>query len=208
LVLGVLFWLASPSPVLGQGLGDYFQISYNPVSFSKDKIEGSEVFQATITGRATCIKDLPLSVNEAVITSRIVAKHEPNGTEFTLNRYTIGIKPFPSKQGDTAEISESVPLAFPAGAKSGDYNIIGRLIKAEVSVGLGKFDVTAYLPPEQLMGSVSYTALAVSPTPTPTPTPTPVPQEYVIPWWVWLVVAAAGATTVANIIWYLRRRAY
>lgn len=207
LILVISFWLVSPLPAVAQSVGEYFQINYDPVSFSKNRIEGSEVFYATIAGRATCTKDLPVPVSEASITSRIVAEHTVNGTEFTLNSsYTIEIKPFPSKQGDTVEINQVVPLKFPAQAESGDYNIIGKLIKAEVKLVVGSLDVTEFLPQGQPMGSLNYTALEPASTPIPTPTPTPVPQERGIPWWVWLVVAVAVATTVANVIWYRRHR--
>ena len=207
LTVAVSFWLVSPFPVVAQSVGEYFQISYDPVSFSKDKIEGSEVFQATIKGRATCTKNLPVSVSKASLTSRIVAEHAVNGTEFTLNsNYTITIEPFPSKEGDTAEINQVVSLQFPAEAESGDYNIIGRLIEAKVKVIVGSLNVAEFLPPDQLLGSVNYTSLGLPPTPAPTPPSTPAPQEYYIPWWVWLIVAAAGATTVANVILYLRHR--
>jgi hypothetical protein len=209
LALAISFGIAS-APAFAQGLGGYFQLSYDSVSFSKDSIEGGEVFNAIITGQVICIKDLPVAISEADITSRIVAKNETSGEEFTLNpSYAIKVKPFPAKQGDTFEISEAVSLAFPADAETGNYAVIGRLIKAEVTVEFGTLDVTSFLSQEQAMGSVSYTASA-SPIPTPSPSPTavPVPQEHIIPWWVWLVVAVAGLTTVINIILYLRRRAY
>ena len=209
LILAVSFWLVSPLSAVAQSVGEYFQISYDPVSFSKDKVEGSEVFQAIIRGHATCIKDLSVPISEASLTSRVIAKYKVNGTEFTLNSsYIIEIKPFPSKQGDTVEINQVVPLQFPVEAESGDYDVIGRLIKAEVKSLVGSLDVTGFLPQDQLMGSVSYTALApaLSPTSAPTPAPIPAPQKYAIPWWVWLIVAIAGATTVANVIWYLRHR--
>jgi len=207
LTMAVSFWLVNPLPAVAQSVGEYFQINYDPVSFSKNKIEGSEVFYATIKGRATCTKDLPVPVSGASLTSRIVAEHVVNGTEFTLNsNYTITIEPFPSKEGDTVEINQVVSLQFPAEAESGDYDIIGELIEARVKVVVGSLDVTEFLPQDQLMGSVNYTSLGLPPAPTQTPPSTPAPQEYYIPWWVWLIVAIAGATTVANVILYLRHR--
>lgn len=214
--LAVSFGVAS-APAFAQGLGGYFQLSYDPVSFTKDSIEGGEVFSAVITGQVTCIKDLPIAVSEANINSRIVARNETSGQEFTLNlSYAIEVNPFPAKQGDIFEISKTVPLAFPADAETGNYTVIGRLTKAEVTVDFGTLDVTSFLAQEQVMGSVSYSALAAtapatSPTATlpstPSPTSVPVPQEQIIPWWVWLVVAVAGLTSVINIVSYLRRRA-
>ena len=212
--------LMSSSPASAQDLSESFQLSYDPVTFDKTEIQGSEVFHATIAGRATCIKDLPISASEATLTSQVIAEHVASGTRVTLNSsYTISIKPFPSKKGETAEISQAVPLQFPAQAESGDYNVIGKIIEAKVKVGPIPLDVTGFLPQEQTMGTVKYIApeptstpapspaSILPPTPAPTPTPAPAPTESGIPWWVWPVVAIAVATTVMNIIWFLRHRA-
>jgi hypothetical protein len=135
LILTVSLWLISPLPAAALSLADYFQLSYDPVSFSKNEIHGSEAFHATIVGHATCSKDLPVPASEGSITSRIIAEHTVSGASVTLNSsYTISIKPFPSKEGDTIEINQDVPLKFPAQAESGDYNIIGQLIEAKVRV--------------------------------------------------------------------------
>ena len=85
-----------------------------------------------------------------------------------------------------------------------------------------------YLPEEQLMGSVKYInpgsttqpsspppppaspppAPPTTPTPTPShaPTPTPVPSTPIMPFWGELIVLIAIATTIFNIIWFLRHR--
>jgi len=212
LILTIALWLISPLPVAAQNVADYFQLSYDPVSFSQNEIQGSKVFYATIVGRATCNNNLPVSVSEASITSRVIAKHTVNGTSVTLNSsYTVTIKPFPSKEGDTFEINQDVPLKFPAQAESGDYNIIGKLVEAKVKVAFVWGAVTDYLPQDQLMGSVQYTAPESTPQSEPVPIPpetqqAPAPPEHRIVWWVWLLVAIAGATTTMNIIWFLRHR--
>lgn len=210
--------LMSSSPASAQDLSENFQLGYDPVSFSKSEIHGSEAFSATILGRATCIKDLPVSVSEATLTSQVIAEHVASGTKVTLNSsYTISIKPFPSKKGETVEISQAVPLQFPAQAESGDYNVIGKIVEAKVKVGFMWIEVTGYLPQDQLMGSLKYIAPQPTSTPTSAPTPTlpptltptppPTPPEHGLAWWVWLIVAIAVATTVMNIIWFLRHRA-
>ena len=220
-ILALSLLLVSPLPAAAQDLGDYFQLSYEPVNLSKNEINGSEVFQATIAGRATCTKDLFVSVSEASITSRVVAEHKAGGGRVILNsRYIITINPFPSKEGDIAEINQVVPLKFPAQAESGDYDIIGELIKAEVKVWGGTLDVTTYLPQKQSMSSVKYiapestsepepaspTASPPAQTPPPATTPITTPQWYGLPWWVWLIVAVAVITTIVNITCCLRRR--
>ena len=211
LLVALLLSLAGSFPAAAQNLEDYFQLSYEPVSLSKDEIHGSEVFQATIAGRATCSKDLFVSVTEASITSRVVAEHKTGGGRVTLNSsYVITIKPFPSKEGDIAEINQVVPLKFPAQAESGDYDIIGELIEAKVKVGIGWLKVTDYLPKKQHMSSVKYIAPESTPEPEPAPTsasnPLTTPQWYGLPWWVWLIVAVAVITTIVNIACCLRRR--
>jgi hypothetical protein len=209
LILAISLWLISPLPTAAQSVSEYFQIDYDPVSFSQNEIHGSEVFYATIHGSVTCTKDLPASVSEASITSRVVAEDTKNGTVVILNSsYTVTIKPFPSKEGDTTEINQVVPLQFPARAESGDYNVIGELVEAKVKVAFVWGEVTEYLPHSQLMGSLEYISpgLAPGPLPTPTPTPTPTPPGCNIAWWVWLIVAVAVATTMANIICLLRYR--
>jgi len=226
LLLALVLSLVSSFPAAAQNLEDYFQLSYEPVSLSKSEIHGSEVFQATIIGRATCNKDLPVSATEASITSRVVAEHKAGGGRVTLNSsYVVTIKPFPSKEGDIAEINQVVPLQFPAQAKSGDYDIIGELIEAKVKVGFW-IEVTDYLPKKQHMSSVKYIApeSTSEPEPAPTPAPTPAPAQtpaetpaptpnpltiplwYSLPWWVWLLVAVAVITTIVNITCCLRRR--
>jgi len=223
LIMAVSLWLFSPSLTAAQDLSEFFLLSYEPVTFDKSEINGSDVFHATIAGRATCAQNLPMPVSEASITSQVVAEHVTGGTTVILNAsYTVTIKPFPSKEGDTAEITQVVPLQFPAQAESGDYNVIGKIVEAKVEVGFLSPEVTPYLPQEQRMGLVKYTAPELTPTPatmptpasppapaptlTPTPVPTPAPTKYIIPWWVWLAVAIAGITTTANIIWFLRHR--
>lgn len=220
LILAICLCPISPSLASAQDFNpkDYFQLNYDPVTFSKNEIKGSEVFHATIAGRATCTKDLPMSASEASITSRILAEHIDSKTVVTLNSsYTITIKPFPSKNGDTAEISQVVPLQFPAQAESGDYNVIGKIVEAKVKVGIIPIPVTEFLPQELLIGTVKYTApestpvpIAVpapAPPPAPTPPPPPAPPEHGMAWWVWLIVAVAAATTIVTIIWFLRHRA-
>ena len=220
LILAACLWLLNPLPATAQDFNpkDYFQLNLDPVTFDKTEIKGSEVFHAIIAGRATCTKDLPMSATEASITSQVIAEHTASGTTVTLNSsYTITIKPFPSKNGETAEINQAVPLQFPAQAESGDYNVIGKIVEAKVKVGIIPIPVTEFLPQDQLMGSLNYIAPestpvpvpapAPAPTPAPTPlTPAPAPPEHGMAWWAWLIVAVAAATTIVNIIWFLRHR--
>ncbi|MFC1995755.1 hypothetical protein ACFLVM_02655 [Chloroflexota bacterium] len=205
------------APAAAQSVEEYFELSFDPVSFSKTEINGSEAFNITIRGRATCTQDLPMPASEASFTSHVIAEHTVSGTRVTLNpSYTVTIEPFPSKKGDTTEINQDVPLQFPAQAESGDYNVIGELIEAEVKVAFVWIPVTDYLPPKQVMGSLKFTATESSHVPIPAPEPVPAftTEPAPIPdspgrgmdWWWWLIVAIALITTIVNIIWFLRHR--
>jgi len=217
----------SASHASAQDIAEYFQLSYDPVIFDESEISGSEVFHVTVAGRATCSEDLPVSADEASITSQVIAEHTISGVTVTLNSsYTVTIKPFPLKKDETAEISQTVPLQFPAQAESGDYNVIGKIIEAKVKVGIIWLPVTEFLPQEQPMCTVKYTASELLPVPenplspetesAPEPSLKSIPvslsiptsheqaPEQVISWWVWLIVAVAVATSIFNVIWFLR----
>ncbi|MBA7675901.1 hypothetical protein ES703_84140 [subsurface metagenome] len=228
LTLALSLCLMSASLASAQDLAEYFQLSYDPVTFDKNEIQGSEVFHATIAGRATCTKDLPvpLPVSKASLTSQVVAEHVASSYTVTLNAsYTVTIESFPSKEGEAAEISQAVPLQFPAQAEPGDYNVIGKIVEAKVKFTLGSMDIASYLPQEQPMGTVKYIApeseaapAPVStpppssspspppPLPTPVSAPVPTPSESIVPFWVWLIVGVAGISITINIVWFLRHR--
>lgn len=236
-MLAAVLCLISPSPTSAQDPSEYFELSYEPVVFDKSEINGSEVFHITIKGSLTCNKALPVSVSEVKVISEVVAEHASGDVWVTLNpNYIIAIDPFPAKEGETAEISQSVPLQFPSQAISGDYHVIGKIVDAEAKVLFAWINATSYLPKEQQMGTVKYTATestaspasspeepsvpenppATEPEPGPAPlksTPsgpnTPAPKqepEPVIPWWVEVIVLIAVATTIFNIVWFLRHR--
>jgi hypothetical protein len=145
------------SPVAALSIEDYFEISYEPVGFSKTDIYGDEVFYATIKATATCINSLPLPVSEARITGLVTATHQVSGAKVTLNSsYKVTIDPFPNKEGEITQARQDVPLQFPEGSQSGTYSVVGELIEAKVNTLIGWLTVTSYLPPSQTMGSVTY----------------------------------------------------
>ncbi|MDP2744260.1 MAG: hypothetical protein Q8P00_04230 [Dehalococcoidia bacterium] len=144
------------SPAVTLSIADYFSYSYT-VQFSKSDIAGGEVFNATVEANATCTNSVPLAPNEASFTSRIVAIHQASGDRVTLNsNYTLTLSPFPSHTGDSTQVSQVVPLQFPAGSQSGAYSVAGELIEAKVKVGIIWIPVTGYLPSSQALGSVTY----------------------------------------------------
>lgn len=184
LVTVILLCLISSPPAAAQIAEEYFQISYEPVGFSKTEIHGDEVFYATLQGHATCTKDLPVSVSEARITGKVIAEHTVSGTQVTLNSsYTTIIKRFPYKAGDTIEINEVIYLQFPYQGESGDYDITLEIGEAEIKIFLWWVDVRDYLPQDldQLIGTLNYIAGVESPTPTITLTPAVTPTATATP---------------------------
>lgn len=160
LILALCLVPISFSQVAALSVDDYFGITYE-VSLSKTEINGSEVFNATITVTATRNNNdfpLNLSPSEALITGRIIAEHQATGAKVTLNSsYTVEISPFP-KKGETAQESEVVSLQFPEESQSGTYSVVGELIKAEITVLGIAIPATEYLPSSQIIGSVTYVA--------------------------------------------------
>jgi hypothetical protein len=175
----VLFLILSLPPLTppaasSESLGDYFKISYDPATFSKTDILGNEAFSVTIHGNATCINNLPLTVREGRITGEVVSVHSVSGRQVILqSTYTVNINPFPSKQGQSTDMTATVPLQFPASAEAGQYSVTARTIKAEVYF-LGNWsDVTDMFPASVVLGTLTYTSSAATPTPVATATPAP-----------------------------------
>ena len=158
LILALCLVPITSNPVVALNVTDYFTYSWD-VGFSKTEIHGGEVFYATITVTATRNdKDFPLNLSpsEASLTGSIIAEHRATGAQVTLNSsYTVTISPFPQK-GETTRESQVVPLQFPDGSEPGIYNVVGELIKAEVTVLGIAICVTRFLPSSQAMGSVTY----------------------------------------------------
>ena len=185
-IIVVSLFFIDPNPTAAQSVEEYFQISYGPVSFSKDEINGNEPFYATINVEATCIKDLPISASRVRITGRVVGEHKLSDHVAILNaNYTITINPFPSKEGYTIIINEVVSLQFTDQAQSGDYNVIGEFIEAEIEVGVVRFSITEPLLQPQAMGSIKYISTGPIAEPTSESTTTPESVESPVTQWVW-----------------------
>ncbi|MBA7641140.1 hypothetical protein ES703_48813 [subsurface metagenome] len=141
-------------------VGGYFEITYEPVEFSKTEINGSEIFYATVEAEAACTNDLPLTVSEARIIGCVTATHQVSGAKVTLKlSYTVTISSFPNNEGETSSARRDISLQFPEESQSGTYTVVGELIKAEVNILIiGWLTVTPLLPEFQPMGSVTYVA--------------------------------------------------
>jgi hypothetical protein len=222
----LLFINVSPAAALDLNPADYFQLTFEPTSFDKVEIAPGGVFNAIIKGRADCSKSLPISVSQAVITSRVVARHNASGASLTLNEsYTVTIKPFPGKKGETFEINQTIPLQFPPQAEPGDYTVIGQLIEAKVKVFFIWQSVTGSFPREQGMGTVKVilpepappapqpaasetppSSPPPAPTPAPSLTPTPEPTGPLLPWWGELLITTVAAGGIVSVALFLRHR--
>jgi hypothetical protein len=179
IVLTLSLTTASPALALDLNPTDYFQLTFDPVTFDKSNAAAGEVFHITIKGRAACFKDLPLPISEVSITSQVVARPAAGGPALVLNpQYIISIKPLPNKAGQTFDINQTVTLQFPAGAAPGNYSVIGQLTEAKVKVIIW-IDVTGSFPQEENMVAVK--CIVRSPASTPTTAPPPVAATQATP---------------------------
>ncbi len=161
-LLALLASLAIATPALGLSIYDYFTIEHDTV-FSDDRIEGDEIFYATVTGKATCKQDLPLPVSSGYIRYRVIAEHRDSGKRTILKPdYRLDIEPFPNRAGESTTESIDVSLQFPSDCHPGSYEIVGELIesRAVVTTSTTTFSVpvSKYLPQSQDMGLVTYTS--------------------------------------------------
>jgi hypothetical protein len=174
--------LLNSQPVAALSVSDYFTLSYN-ITISTYNINEGQTFNATASGSATYKAELPVSVSAAVIDSRVIATNQSTGAVVTLNSdYELNISPFPNKVGQTLQLTQTIPLIFPAGTPTGSYHVTGQLISAKVDAIIW-IDVSDYLPSSQDIGMVNYfandstttTTTAVAPTTTPTSSTTATP---------------------------------
>ena len=136
-------------------VSDYFTLSYQ-ITLSTSEVNVGEPFNAIASGTGTLKAALPISVSSAVIEGRVIATNQATGAEVTLNSgYTVTIKPFPNKVGQTLQLTQTIPLVFPAGSPAGIYTITGELTEAKVDAIIW-LDVTSYLPPSESVGTVNY----------------------------------------------------
>lgn len=163
LVLILFFSVLFPSLTAAKILQDYYQISYEPITLSKTEISGNESFYLIIQGKATAVKNFFLPIKEVRINTRFVANQKTaSGQEILNSGYPIFISSFPGKKGQSHELKKQIPLAFPAKSRSGDYVIIGEIVKVEVKLPLiGWQNLTYFLSQLRLsknieIGSVKY----------------------------------------------------
>jgi hypothetical protein len=150
----VLGTLCIPHPALAFDASGYFSSSYS-VNLSKTQVLASEVFQISVTAQINCLKDLPFSVSEAYMTDRLVAVDSQSGNRVVLvPSYTLSIKPFPTKKGESTQQTLSLNAAFPAAAQTGRYDLVAELIEARAKELLW-FTVTSYLPQSTNVGSIT-----------------------------------------------------
>ncbi len=224
----------SPAAAIDLNPANYFQLTYEPITFDKTEISAGETFHATFRGKASCTKTLPFSPSQATIEFLIVAVSDASGDSLTLNEsYVISVDPFPRKKGETYEIDQQIPLEMPSSAAPGNYNVTGQLIEARVKILIIWQGVTGAFPKEYSMGTIKVIEPEAAPpavetpqtasesptqatesapppitTPEPSASPEPVPEqpESTKNRWVvpLLVIIVVAAATVTVLL--IRRR--
>jgi hypothetical protein len=236
-LLALLVIIFYALPAQAESVSDNFVISFNPVVYDHSQVSPGDVFHATLTGHAECNKSTPLPVSEATITLQVAAKNATGGTEIILNpEYIISVKPFPDKAGDTYDINETIPLQFPSGTTTGDYQVTAKFLEAKGKVILVWTDFSGYLPSEQSMGTIkcvlpgtaastlpgiplpnnAITSTPSTPTTSPATTPTASPPLPPTPakegwksffsWWMILIIVVAVTAIILIFVFGFRQR--
>jgi len=157
LAVVIVFTVSGASPVHAIDIDEYFNYTYDMV-LSHEEVATEEPFTATISGQATCIKDLPLCPSLAEFSSRAIGQHTISGAEVVLNpSFMLTVSPFPCYAGESGADVVVLPMTFPPDSEPGTYTIIGEIIQAKVRA-LFWVDVTDELPSTQILGTVSLSA--------------------------------------------------
>jgi hypothetical protein len=152
-------------------VSDYFTLGYQ-IILSTSQVNEGQPFNVVASGSATLKAALPISVSSAIIEGRIVATNQATGTKVTLNSdYTLTIAPFPNKVGQTTQLTQTIPLNFPAGSPAGSYTVVSELINAKVDAIIW-IDASGYFPSSQTIGTVNYVSASVVTTTQPPQTST------------------------------------
>ncbi len=153
--LVVVLCVVFPAHTLAFDPSSYFNPSYS-ATFSRSTFSPGESITTTITGKATCTADLPLSISQATITGRIIAQRANSSFFVVVNPgYTVTMDSFPRKKGESISASETVILTFPADMPLGRYSIIGQVISARIKLsGVLWVDATQYAPANETLGVV------------------------------------------------------
>jgi hypothetical protein len=150
-------WLLAPQPANAQGVGDYYQVRYDPAVFSATHVHKNKTFSATVNGNVTCTNDLPLAVTSGRFKYHIIARNlATNQTVTLLNSKTITVTPFPDDAGESASFRIQSSLKFPSRIAYGNYSVIAVLDKAEIMIQRHWIAVTSHLPGTITMGTIQY----------------------------------------------------
>lgn len=165
--------MVTPEAAHALSINEYFTYSYT-LQLDRTTVVEGETFKATVSGTAVCKKDLPVTPSAAAVTSRIVARHTASGAVAVLNAgYTLSLTSFPTKQGESAARTLSLPLAFPQGSPAGEYRLVAEIVEARVRVVVW-LDITGLLPQSENLASVF-----VQPAPVIPEVPGLIPPGYV-----------------------------
>jgi hypothetical protein len=187
--LALAMCLTFPVSASALDLSGYFSLSINSTLGQASVYPGGSL-SPTITGMATCETDLPFAVSGATITGQIVAVGRNNET-FLLNpAYTVTLRSFPIKKGQSVQDTQTIYLSFPGNMPPGQYDVVGQVTDARIQIVIW-FDVTQYVTATMGLGTVTVfppgpgTVLTQTPTPVvtsasalpPAPVTTPAPTS-------------------------------
>ena len=159
-----------PEPMLAFSTNpnDYFTYSYTFAFYKADEqtpldfVNAGDTFYVRVNGTATCIQDLPGSIDGVDLTGSVVAQPQQGGTQIVLNsNFTYSYPALSMNKGDSVSKSVDIKLIFPSGSASGTYNIVGKISEAKAHVHV-VFPLTldllalGVLPSSQTMGTVGY----------------------------------------------------
>jgi hypothetical protein len=139
--------LAFPHMITGAA-NDYFDYTYK-VELAKSQVQVNETFTARVHTEGICKQSLPVTVNQANITGKIIARLQGKDTEIELNsNFLLQIKNIPSQAGQAFQKDIDVPLVFPESSPPGIYDVIARTTGAQFEVFGFSIDGLAYMPTE------------------------------------------------------------
>ncbi|MBN1856363.1 MAG: hypothetical protein JW846_05345 [Dehalococcoidia bacterium] len=162
-----LVLLPRPASALSLNPSDYYDVDFD-LAFSQTVVEPGEEFSITAEATVSCIKDMPIGMDEASVIFAVTARHTASGKELTLlDRYDFTVSDVPDWAGDEYATEETVHLSLPSDAKEGPYSVAAEIEK----VSLDGWNVTSMIPASYRriqVGTISCVIPEVTPPP-PTP---------------------------------------
>lgn len=139
--------MATGTPIaVAQQRSEWYDYSWS-ATMSKAGVQPGEVFSARIVTQATSRVTMPIRIENVVISARVVAKRETDGSMVNLNdAFTMSMDALPNAAGQGFEVDSDVPLAFPIGAKPGKYGTAIEITGVRFQIMGMSGDGSPYMP--------------------------------------------------------------